>query len=125
MHFQLPPYGEAKLIRCTRGAIYDVIIDIRSKSASYGEFFGIELTAKDHRALYVPEGFAHGFQTLENDTEVFYQMSRAYRPEAARGIRWNDPVFAIKWPVSEPIVSERDSNHPDFVIAPGACAPQA
>jgi dTDP-4-dehydrorhamnose 3,5-epimerase len=120
MHFQAAPCGETKLIRCLAGAIYDVIIDLRSDSPTYCKWIGIELGARQPRpTLYIPEHFAHGFQTLENDTEVFYQMSQFYHPEAARGVRWNDPAFGIKWPDIQPTVSERDRNFPDFGLTGG------
>ncbi len=114
MHLQLPPFAEAKLVRCTQGKIYDVIIDLRSGSPTFLQWIGVELTAKNRRALYVPEGFAHGFQTLVDDTEVFYQMSQFYAPECARGYRWNDPAFAIKWPLPVSVISEKDACAPDF-----------
>lgn len=109
MHYQVAPYEEAKLVRCTMGALYDVIIDLRSDSPTYKEWFSVELTAQNYRALYVPEGFAHGFQTLVDETEVFYQMSEYYHPECARGVRWDDPTFEISWPIFSPIVSDKDS----------------
>jgi dTDP-4-dehydrorhamnose 3,5-epimerase len=115
MHWQVPPHAEAKLIRCTRGRIWDVIIDLRTDSPSYMEHFGIELSAESGRALYVPEGMAHGFQTLEDDCEVSYQMSQFYEPAAARGLRWNDPAFGIRWPLKDPILHPRDAAYPDFV----------
>lgn len=115
MHHQAAPYAEAKLVRCTRGAIHDVIIDLRPDSATYKQYVAVLLDADHHRMLYIPEGFAHGFQTLEDDTEVFYQMSVVYRPEAARGVRWDDPVFSIDWPQAEcRHISDRDRNWPDF-----------
>lgn len=98
MHYQAAPYAEAKLVRCTRGAIYDVIIDFRPESPTYKAWVTVELTADNHLMLYVPESFAHGFQTLADDTEVFYQMSEYYHPESARGARWDDPAFGIVWP---------------------------
>lgn len=110
MHYQAPPFAEAKLVRCTRGAIYDVIIDLRSDSPTFHEWFSVELTAENHRALFVPEGFAHGFQTLMDNSEVFYQMSEIFHPEHARSLRWNDPAFEIAWPIPDPILSEKDSN---------------
>jgi dTDP-4-dehydrorhamnose 3,5-epimerase len=109
MHYQAAPYEEAKLVRCTMGALYDVIIDLRNDSPTYKEWFSVELTAQNRRALYVPEGFAHGFQTLVDKTEVFYQMSEFFHPECARGVRWDDPVFGISWPILNPIISEKDS----------------
>ena len=117
MHWQAAPHGEAKLVRITRGAVWDVIIDLRPDSPSYAQWFGVELTADSRRALYVPDGFAHGFQTLVPDTEVFYQMSTAYVPGAERGLRWNDPAFAITWPIEPPVMSQRDAAYPDFAIA--------
>ena len=114
MHWQAAPHAEAKLVRCTRGVIWDAIIDLRADSPNYLQHFGVELTAASGRALYVPEGMAHGFVTLENDCEVSYQMSEFYEPAASRGIRWNDPAFAIEWPLSEPILHPRDASYPDF-----------
>ena len=114
MHFQAPPKGEAKLVRCTAGAIHDVIVDLRPASATYCRWFGVELTARNRRALYVPERFAHGFQTLADDSEVLYNMSEFFHPELARGVRWNDQRFAIEWPLPDPIVSKRDRGYPDF-----------
>jgi dTDP-4-dehydrorhamnose 3,5-epimerase len=117
MHWQAAPHGEAKLVRATQGAIWDVIIDLRPDSPSYGEWFGIELAAETRRALYIPDGFAHGFQTLVPNTEVFYQMSTSYVAESQRGLRWNDPAFGITWPVDPPFMSERDASYPDFALA--------
>jgi dTDP-4-dehydrorhamnose 3,5-epimerase len=114
MHYQVKPYEEAKLVRCTRGAIYDVIIDLRSDSSTFKQWMTVELTADNRRMLYVPEGFAHGFQTLEDNTEVFYQMSEFYERQSARGVRWNDPAFGIPWPADELIISARDQSYPDF-----------
>ncbi len=115
LHYQAVPHAEAKLIRCTQGAIYDVIVDLRPGSPTFRQHVGEVLTAKDHRMLYVPEGCAHGFQTLDDDTEVFYQMSEFYAPECARGVRYNDPAFGIQWPIGNPIILERDRSYPDFV----------
>src|ERR1700686_570994 len=115
MHYQVAPAAETKLVRCTQGAIYDVIIDLRQDSATFKRHLGVMLTAKNYKMLYVPEGFAHGFQALEENTEVFYQMSEYYSPQHARGVRWNDPAFGIDWPIGEPIMVERDRNYPDFV----------
>ncbi|MCT7987730.1 dTDP-4-dehydrorhamnose 3,5-epimerase [Laspinema olomoucense] len=116
MHYQIPPYGETKLVRCTQGAIYDVIIDLRPQSPTFTQWVGVELTAESHRMLYIPPGFAHGFQTLVDQTEVFYQMSEFYHPESARGVRWNDPALGIKWPTANPlIISDKDSSYADFV----------
>jgi len=117
MHYQVKPYEEAKLVRCTAGAIYDVIIDLRRDSPTFLQHFAVELTAQNHSMLYIPEGFAHGFLTLEDNTEVFYQMSTFYVANAARGARWNDPAFGIQWPITVRIISERDQNYPDFVSA--------
>jgi dTDP-4-dehydrorhamnose 3,5-epimerase len=114
LHLQEPPHEEAKLVRCARGAIYDVILDLRANSSTHGHWVAEELTADNGRMLYIPEGCAHGFQTLEDNSEVFYQMSEAYHPESARGLRWNDPAFAIRWPLANPIVSQRDAAYPDF-----------
>lgn len=114
MHFQAAPHEEPKLVRCTRGAIFDVIIDLRRASPTHCRWFGIELTAENRRTLYVPPGFAHGFQTLVDDTEILYQMAEPYLADAARGVRWNDPAFAIAWPIGEPFMSERDAGYPDY-----------
>ena len=112
MHYQAAPYEEAKLVRCTMGALYDVILDLRTNSPTFRGWFSVELTAQNRRALYVPEGFAHGFQTLMDNTEVFYQMSQYFQPEYARGVRWNDPAFGISWPISEKIISRKDQGIP-------------
>jgi dTDP-4-dehydrorhamnose 3,5-epimerase len=114
MHFQAAPCSEAKLVRCIRGAIHDVIIDLRPESHTYTKHFFIELTANAYDALYVPEGFAHGFLTLEPESCVFYQMSEFYAPGYARGFRWNDPAFNIQWPHPPSVISERDANYPDY-----------
>ena len=114
MHYQAAPYEEAKLVRCTMGAIYDVIVDLRPESPIFKQHIAVVLTAQNHKMLYVPEGFAHGFLTLEDNTEVFYQMSESYVPGYSRGIRWNDPAFGIQWPTDVQAISERDQNHPDF-----------
>jgi dTDP-4-dehydrorhamnose 3,5-epimerase len=108
MHYQAAPHGEAKLIRCTRGAIYDVILDLRRDSPTFKRWIAAELTAENRSMLFVPEGLAHGFQTLADDTEVFYQMSEFFHPESARGVRWDDPAFAIHWPLPDPILSDLD-----------------
>ena len=121
MHFQRPPHAEAKLVRCTMGAIHDVIIDLRADSPTFLRHVAVELSAENRRMLYVPEGFAHGYQTLTDASEVFYQMSAAYAPSHGRGVRFDDPIFGIVWPpVAERIVNERDRTYPDFV--PGASA---
>jgi dTDP-4-dehydrorhamnose 3,5-epimerase len=110
MHYQAPPFEEAKLVRCTRGAIYDVIIDLRTDSPTFQQWISVELSAENRRALYVPESFAHGFQTLMENSEIFYQMSEFFHPTYARRLRWNDPAFEIVWPIPDPILSEKDSN---------------
>jgi len=115
MHWQAAPYEETKVVRCVRGALHDVIIDLRPASPTYTHHFAVELSAENRLALYVPAGFAHGFQTLADDTEVLYQISQFYLPEAGRGARWNDPAFRIAWPIADPILSERDRTYPDFV----------
>lgn len=114
MHFQIAPHAEAKLVRCTRGSIYDVILDLRPESSTYKQWVGLTLTAKNRAMAYVPEGCAHGFITLEDDTEVFYQMSEAYNSESARGVRWNDPAFGIVWPAQVEVISQRDAEYVDF-----------
>jgi dTDP-4-dehydrorhamnose 3,5-epimerase len=114
VHYQAAPDQEAKLVRCTRGRLYDVAVDLRPESTTFMQWVGTELTAANRRALYVPEGCAHGFLTLEDETEVFYQMTEFYHPEAARGIRWNDPAFGITWPGIVEVISDRDRTHPDF-----------
>lgn len=114
MHFQLPPHAETKLVRCTQGSLYDVIVDLRSDSETFGQWFGIELTARNRKALYIPQNFAHGFQSLEDNTEVFYQISEYYTPEFARGFRWNDPQFHIDWLEKPNVISQRDREYPDF-----------
>ena len=116
MHYQVKSFEEAKLIRCTMGSIYDVIVDLRPDSPSFRQYVGIVLTPDNRKMLYVPEGFAHGFLTLEDNTEVFYQMSEFYMPEYARGIRWNDSAFGIHWPIHAEIISERDQSYPDFIV---------
>jgi dTDP-4-dehydrorhamnose 3,5-epimerase len=118
MHYQAAPDAEVKLIRCLRGAIYDVVIDLRAGSPTYRQWTAAELRAepgRPSRMLYVPEGFAHGFLTLEDDTEVFYQMSEFFAPHAARGLRWNDPAFGVEWPEPVRVISDRDRGYPDFV----------
>lgn len=116
MHFQLPPCPETKLVRCTQGIIYDVIVDLRPDSDTFLQWIAVELSADNRKALYIPKGFAHGFQTLEANTEVYYQMSEFYAPEYARGFRWNDPSFKIKWPESVNAISERDQTYADFSL---------
>jgi dTDP-4-dehydrorhamnose 3,5-epimerase len=114
MHYQADPDGEAKLVRCTRGAIFDVAVDLRPGSATYCRWFGVELSADNGSMLYMPVGMAHGFQTLEEGSEVHYQMSHEYAPAQARGVRFDDPAFGIEWPLPGPTVSERDRQFPYF-----------
>ena len=114
MHYQVAPYEEAKLVSCTNGSIYDVIIDLRPNSPTYCKWIAVELSANNHKMFYIPEGFAHGFQTLKDNTTVFYQMTEFYHPKSAKGIRWNDSAFQIKWPISDLIISEKDRDYPDF-----------
>ena len=116
MHFQAAPHGEPKLVRCTRGAIFDVIVDLRPDSSTHRRWFGVELRAENGRSLYVPVDMAHGFQTLSDASEVLYMMGHEYVPEAASGVRWNDPAFAIDWPdaPSGRTISERDRSYPDY-----------
>ncbi|MDR8390229.1 dTDP-4-dehydrorhamnose 3,5-epimerase [Aliifodinibius sp. S!AR15-10] len=112
IHFQKSPYEEAKLVNCLKGAIYDVIIDLRPSSPTFNEWIGIELDSKNRKMLYVPKGFAHGFLTLKDETEVSYLMSDFYVPGSGRGIRWDDPYYNIKWPVKAKIISDNDKNWP-------------
>jgi len=114
MHFQLRPYQEVKLIRCISGEVYDVIIDLRKESPTYKKWQGVKLSDHNYKMLYVPKGFAHGFQTLKSNSVVFYAVSEFYHPEAEKGIRWNDPAFNIAWPLEATEISERDESHPDF-----------
>ena len=117
MHFQRAPHAQAKLLRCTRGAVYDVIIDLRPESPTFKQWLSIELTEANRLMLYVPEGFAHGFQTLVDETEVYYQMSAGYVPEASDGVRWDDPAFGIEWPDNggrERVIIARDREYTDF-----------
>ena len=117
MHYQVAPHEEAKLVSCIRGAIYDVIIDLRSNSLTYCQWFAVELSPENYKMLYIPEGFAHGFQTLEDNTVVFYQMSEFYHPECARGVRWDDGAFGVEWPMDELILSDKDGAYKDFISA--------
>jgi len=117
MHMQLLPYGETKLVRCTRGAIYDVIVDLRPDSHTFKQWIGVELTAESYRMLFVPEGFAHGFLTLEDNTDVTYQVTQFYTPIAERGFHWNDPAFNIQWPFTPVVVSPKDESHAPFEIS--------
>lgn len=114
MHYQAHPHAEAKLVRCTRGAIYDVAVDLRSDSPTFKQWLGATLTAGNRKMLYIPEGCAHGFLTLEDETEVFYQMSEFYHADLGQGVRWNDPAFGIVWPDEVHIIAERDRTYPDF-----------
>ena len=117
MHYQAAPFGEVKLVRCTRGAIFDAIIDLRPDSETYLKWVGIELTSENYEMLYVPENFAHGYLSLADNTEIFYQVSQFYTPSHERGVRWNDPAFGIDWPNKRNIViSEKDNSWPDFQI---------
>lgn len=118
MHWQAEPHAEAKLIRCTQGAIYDVALDLRPHSPMFKRWFATELSAKNHRSFYIPEGCAHGFQTLTDDCEVCYQISAPYVPEAAQGVRWDDPDFGIEWPSTvRRVLSPRDRTYPDFRLS--------
>jgi dTDP-4-dehydrorhamnose 3,5-epimerase len=114
MHYQVPPFAETKIVRCVRGSMYDAIVDLRRGSPTFTQHFTVVLTAANRTMLYVPAGFAHGFQTLEDDTEVFYQISEFYSPAHARGVRWDDPTFGIPWPADERTLVERDRTYPDF-----------
>jgi dTDP-4-dehydrorhamnose 3,5-epimerase len=114
LHYQVAPQAEAKLVRCTRGAIYDVAVDLRPDSPTFRQHAAVVLDADNRLALYVPEGCAHGFQTLADDTEVLYQMSAFYTPDSARGVRWDDPAFAIPWPPADRIIADRDRHFLDF-----------
>ena len=114
MHYQKEPHAEAKLVRCTQGTVFDVIVDLRENSATLAHWFSVELSASNRLALYVPHGFAHGFQTLTDETEVYYQISAPHTPEAARGVRWDDPAFEITWPDGARTISERDRHFPDY-----------
>jgi dTDP-4-dehydrorhamnose 3,5-epimerase len=118
MHYQTAPHEEVKLVRCTHGAIHDVIVDLRPQSPTFRYFFGVDLTAENHRALYIPGGCAHGYLTLTDAAEVLYQMSAFYEPGAARGVRWDDPAFGIVWPGPVRVISQRDREYPDFVPNP-------
>jgi dTDP-4-dehydrorhamnose 3,5-epimerase len=117
MHFQAEPHGESKLVRCVRGAIFDVAVDLRADSPTYRAWHGVELTAENRRAFYIPAGLAHGFQTLSDDCEVLYQMGNPYVPDAARGVRFDDPAFAIAWPRPHGAltISDRDRSYPDYL----------
>ncbi len=114
MHWQAAPYEEIKLVRCTNGAVYDVVLDLRPDSPTFLNHVGVELTRDNRNAIYIPAGCAHGFQTLEDETEVFYQMSELYYPDAARGVRWNDPSFDISWPLPISKIADKDLAFEDF-----------
>lgn len=114
MHYQAAPFQETKIVRCTQGSIYDVVLDLRPASATFKNWIAVVVTARERNMVYVPEGCAHGFLTLENDTEVFYQISEFYHPESARGVRWDDPAFRIHWPQNVEVISERDRAYPAF-----------
>ena len=116
MHYESTPSAESKLVRCSSGAIFDVIVDLRPGSATHLEWMGVELSSETGRALFVPAGFAHGFLTLSDDSDVFYHMGDSYRPDAARGFRWNDPLFSIEWPALPVAIAERDANYPDYEL---------
>lgn len=116
MHYQVAPYEESKLVRCTNGAIFDVIIDLRPDSPTYRQWLGMELTSENYKMLFVPKNFAHGFQTLKDNTEIIYQVSQFYSPESERGIRYNDPTFGIKWPIDAQVVSDKDKNCSNYVL---------
>ncbi|MDD5672591.1 MAG: dTDP-4-dehydrorhamnose 3,5-epimerase [Chitinivibrionales bacterium] len=114
MHYQIAPHEECKLVRCTRGAIYDVVVDVRKNSESFCKWVALELTMDNHKAVYIPIGCLHGFQTLMDNSEVLYMMSEFFHPECARGYRWNDPAFGIRWPLENKIISEKDGSYRDF-----------
>jgi dTDP-4-dehydrorhamnose 3,5-epimerase len=114
MHYQSEPYAEAKLIRCTQGSVYDVVLDLRRQSPTFKKWIAVVLTAENRDMVYVPKGCAHGFLTLEDRSEVFYQMSEFYNPESARGVRWDDPAFHIEWPGKVEVISDRDRTYADF-----------
>ena len=118
MHYQAPPHQETKIVRCSRGGIYDVIVDLRPDSATHGEWMGVELTAENGHILYVPEGFAHGYITLTPDAEVSYFVSEAYAPDAECGVRYDDPFFGIEWPISVEEISEKDASWPNYRAQP-------
>ncbi len=126
MHWQAEPHAEAKLVRCLSGAIYDVALDLRPASPCFGNWFAAELTAENRRMLYIPEGCAHGFQTLTNDSEVLYLISTPFHAELSRGVRWDDPAFGIDWPLAPTRISERDRHYPNWAMArPTALAPSS
>lgn len=112
MHYQVKPYEESKIVRCTKGKIFDVIIDLRKKSSTFKKWISVEISENNHKMIYIPKGFAHGFQTLEDNTEIFYQISEFYNKDASSGIKCNDPELSIKWPLEITMVSEKDKNFP-------------
>ncbi len=114
MHYQAAPYEETKLVRCTRGAIFDVIVDLRPDSVTHKRWTGVELTADNHKMIYVPEGFAHGYESLTDDAEILYQVSQFYSPEYDRGVRYDDPAFKISWPITVQAISDKDKSWPDY-----------
>lgn len=114
MHYQLPPYAETKLVRCIRGKLYDVVLDLRKDSPTFGRSYGAELSSTNRRMMYVPKGCAHGFVTLQHRTEAFYLTDEVYAPEAERGVRWDDPAFRIEWPIPPRVMSLKDRRHPNF-----------
>ena len=116
MHYQVEPFPEAKLVRCTMGMIYDVIIDLRPESPTFKDWFGVELSDENRHGLYIPFGFAHGFQTLVDNSEVFYQMSEFYHPECSKGVRWNDQSFGVEWPLEVVSISNHDATYADFFL---------
>lgn len=116
MHYQIKPYEETKLVRCTKGSVFEVLLDLRPNSKTFLEWTSVKLTSDNYKMIYAPEGFALGFQTLENNTELIYQMSQFYSPEFQRGIKWNDTYFDIKWPLKMTVISNRDTTFPDFKI---------
>jgi len=114
LHYQVDPHGEAKFVRCTAGSLYDVVLDLRPTSATFKQWLGVELSAENRRMLYLPAGCAHGYLTLADDTEIFYLVSQYYHSAAERGVRWNDPAFAIDWPIDVAVISPKDAHWPDF-----------
>ncbi len=114
MHYQTAPHDETKVVSCRAGAVYDVMVDLRPASPTFKQWFGVELSAKNYRLVYIPHGLAHGFLTLQDNSEVYYQISGSFVPESTRGVRWNDPAFGIEWPAAPSIILERDRLYPDF-----------
>jgi dTDP-4-dehydrorhamnose 3,5-epimerase len=115
MHYQIPPHEEIKMVRCTKGTIFDVAVDLRENSPTYLKWRGFEIRADNYSMLYIPRGCAHGYQTLEDDTTVFYMVTEPFHPESERGIRWNDPTITIKWPLPVSFISDKDNNYSDFI----------